>query len=121
MKFKNAAAKLGGECSEKSAIGRNINKKEATFPKVTPHVRLRRLDTISGEEIDRRRKTYFKFLVVRPFERLLSGYRDKFLRPEGVPKTFTEYVPYIKKQRKGANNNVTFSNFVDYIYIYIFF
>ena len=103
----------------KSVMGRNISKREATHPPLMPNVSLKRLETFSNEEISRRLKTYFKFLVVRhPFERLLSGYRDKFLRPEGVRRAFVEYVPYIKKQGNGANNNdVTFSNFVDYLYI----
>ena len=97
----------------RSILGRNASNEEVKDARF----RLQRLQTFSNEEIDRRLKTYFKFLVVRhPFERLLSAYRDEFEGPDGVHRSFVKYVPYIKKEGKGANNNVTFPNFVNFLY-----
>ena len=43
------------------------------------HRRLRRLSNYSSDEVNHRLKTYMKFMFARhPFERLLSGYNNKF-------------------------------------------
>ena len=75
---------------------------------------LNRLDTYSKRDIDKILKDYFKFIVVRdPFERLVSAYRDKFVRPNGVAPGFEFYTHYIKDSTNSVN--VTFPNFVDYL------
>ena len=76
-----------------------------------------RLKMFSTEEIQKRLKTYFKFMVVRhPFERLLSAYREKFEREfDAMDPFFEEYLPQIKLRGKGNNSDVSFNNFVSYI------
>ena len=74
---------------------------------------LRRLSNYSKTEINRKLKTYFKFLVARhPLERLLSAYRSKFGTPTGVQTGFTRYEPYIRRHANGENS---FSNFIEYL------
>ena len=75
---------------------------------------IRRLSTYSEDEIRRRLKTYFKFLVVRhPMERLVSAFRAKFRRQAGVQPAFERYASEIRKQ--GNNFKLSFSKFVEYI------
>ena len=75
---------------------------------------IRRLSTYSEDEIHKRLKTYFKFLVVRhPMERLVSAFRSKFGRQTGVQSAFERYASEIRNQ--GNNSELSFSNFVEYI------
>ena len=58
------------------------------------------LYSFRDSEIDKRLKTYFKFLVVRhPMERLVSAFRDKFEKT-------TDFLNFAEKIRKmGGNKN----------------
>ena len=70
------------------------------------------LAAFSKEEIQKRLKTYFKFLVVRhPFIRLLSAYWSKFGRfgnLSDVHFRFKGYLPFLQRQKYKSNSNVTF-------------
>ena len=75
-----------------------------------------RLNMFSPEEISKRLKKYFKFLVVRhPLERLLSAFRSKFGGEYDTDSFFGRYVPHIKNQGKRKNADVSFANFISYI------
>ena len=75
---------------------------------------IRRLSTYSKDEIRKRLKTYFKFLVVRhPMQRLVSAFRSKFGKHTGVHSAFERYASEIRNQ--GNNFELSFSNFVEYI------
>ncbi|MEM9217700.1 MAG: sulfotransferase family 2 domain-containing protein [Cyanobacteria bacterium P01_F01_bin.150] len=79
------------------------------------HFRLKKTDfnKLLGEE-------YFKFVVLRnPFERIVSGYIDKFVKPEYLFESFAE--PVIKEVHHWLNldcdlaDSITFSQFIDYL------
>ena len=75
---------------------------------------IRRLSTYSVNEIQSRLKPYFKFVVVRhPMERLVSAFRDKFERSEGVDAYFAACARKIREQ--GKDSNLSFLNFIEYI------
>lgn len=75
------------------------------------------LSTLPLPEIIKRVKNYYKFVFVRdPFERLISAYRNKFLRPA------SNYFAYLNKKlvSKYRTNltetgGVTFTEFVSYL------
>ena len=77
------------------------------------------LAAFSKEEIQKRLKTYFKFLVVRhPLIRLLSTYWSKFGRfgnLSDVHFRFKGYLPFLQRQKYKSSSNITFSDFVEYI------
>ena len=100
----------------RSYTGRVVKRHEVQNMELMKQIGLRSLSTYSREEIQERLQTYFKFLVVRhPFERLLSAFRSKFAQSTGVQSDFIQYEPYIRKQGKGKNAKVSFSNFVGYL------
>ena len=77
------------------------------------------------EERSKRIKTYFKFIFVRePLHRLLSAYKDKFMRRDrrcsksARKKIVEAYRPQDYKPRGSYNNiNITFAEFIQYIFL----
>nr|XP_028583731.1 carbohydrate sulfotransferase 10 [Podarcis muralis]XP_028583732.1 carbohydrate sulfotransferase 10 [Podarcis muralis]XP_028583733.1 carbohydrate sulfotransferase 10 [Podarcis muralis]XP_028583734.1 carbohydrate sulfotransferase 10 [Podarcis muralis]XP_028583735.1 carbohydrate sulfotransferase 10 [Podarcis muralis] len=81
---------------------------------------LPRLSSFSDSEIQERLKLYFKFLIVRdPFERLISAFKDKFVRnPRFEPWYRHEIAPgIIRKYRKNRTETrgLQFEDFVRYL------
>ena len=75
---------------------------------------MKRLHTYSEDEIRKRLKTYYKFVVARhPMERLVSAFRNKFERSPGVEPLLVAYADKIRKQ--GNDSNLSFFNFIEYI------
>ena len=73
---------------------------------------MKRLYLYSDDEIQKRLKSYFKFLVVRhPIQRLVSAFRDKFGNKS--QSKFRNYAREIRKQ--GKNSNLSLFNFIEYI------
>lgn len=77
----------------------------------------RHLDSLPLQQVLRRLNTYFKFVFVRdPFERLLSAYRNKFLKP---PSSSFEYLSrkLVKVYRTNTTQRggVTFEEFIKYL------
>ncbi|CAG5120380.1 unnamed protein product, partial [Candidula unifasciata] len=75
------------------------------------------LDSLPLDQILLRIKNYFKFVFVRdPFERLLSAYRNKFMKP---PNSSFEYLSrkMVKVYRTNSTlrGGVTFEEFVKYL------
>lgn len=85
---------------------------------------LPRLSSLTQQEINHRLNTYFKFLIVRdPFERLISAFKDKFVKnPRFEPWYKHDIAPaIIWKYRKIHRNNdldasgLHFEDFVRYL------
>ncbi|XP_028323721.1 carbohydrate sulfotransferase 10 [Gouania willdenowi] len=85
---------------------------------------LPRLSSLSPQEITQRLNTYFKFLIVRdPFERLISAFKDKFVKnPRFEPWYKHDIAPaIIRKYRKSHRNSelaesgLHFEDFVRYL------
>ena len=82
---------------------------------------LDRLQMYTPKEIAHRMKNYFKFMFVRhPFERIVSAYRDKFVRKNVYQKYIGRYIvrnyrrnPTAKAVVEGTD--VTFEEFVRYL------
>ena len=78
------------------------------------------LTQFSEDEIGFRLQTYYKFIFVRePFERLLSGYQDKFANNfwnwVENPRYSREIVENFRRQDPTANDKVTFEKFISYV------
>uniref|UniRef100_A0A0B7A5N4 Carbohydrate sulfotransferase n=1 Tax=Arion vulgaris TaxID=1028688 RepID=A0A0B7A5N4_9EUPU len=75
------------------------------------------LDFFPIDEVLNKLETYFKFVFVRdPFERILSGYRNKFLKPS------SSYFAYLSNKlvakyrtNRSQTGGVTFQEFVTYL------
>ncbi|KAI3366300.1 hypothetical protein L3Q82_009769, partial [Scortum barcoo] len=85
---------------------------------------LPRLSSLTPQEITHRLSTYFKFLIVRdPFERLISAFKDKFVKnPRFEPWYKHDIAPaIIRKYRKShrdsdrAASGLHFEDFVRYL------
>lgn len=85
---------------------------------------LPRLSSLTQQEINHRLDTYFKFLIVRdPFERLISAFKDKFVKnPRFEPWYKHDIAPAIvRKYRKSHRSNdlvasgLHFEDFVRYL------
>ncbi|KAG7502927.1 hypothetical protein JOB18_028841 [Solea senegalensis] len=85
---------------------------------------LPRLSSLTPQEITHRLNTYFKFLIVRdPFERLISAFKDKFVKnPRFEPWYKHDIAPVIiRKYRKShrstglAASGLHFEDFVRYL------
>ncbi|KAM9836229.1 carbohydrate sulfotransferase 10 [Aulostomus maculatus] len=85
---------------------------------------LPRLSSLSPQEITHRLNTYFKFFIVRdPFERLISAFKDKFIKnPRFEPWYKHDIAPaIIRKYRKSHRDSGTtaaglhFEDFVRYL------
>ena len=83
----------------------------------TKNYGLRALNSYNWPNITKRLKTYKKFLFVRnPFERLLSGYKNKFLEKEWY--FILKFGPAIKRMFRGsakAKGRVRFEEFVRWL------
>ena len=80
-----------------------------------------RLSQYTEEQISERIQTYFKFLFVRePLHRLLSAYKDKFMRRDRNCSNLARkqivklYRPQDYKPGNYDHNNVTFAEFIRY-------
>lgn len=85
---------------------------------------LPRLSSLTPQEISHRLNTYFKFLIVRdPFERLISAFKDKFVKnPRNEPWYKQDIAPVIiRKYRKSHRDSeltpsgLHFEDFVRYL------
>ncbi|XP_077466646.1 carbohydrate sulfotransferase 10-like [Stigmatopora argus] len=83
---------------------------------------LRRLSSLTSQEITDRLENYFKFLIVRdPLERLISTFEDKFLftKPSESWYKYTISTAIIRKYRRGlpylSNTGLLFNEFVRYL------
>ena len=82
---------------------------------------LKRLDEYSSEEIQYRLRNYTKVIAVRePFERILSGYRDKLFKNETVPLNLELKSQIVEKTRtsgmpKTRQDFVSLDEFVKYL------
>ncbi|KAL1021788.1 hypothetical protein UPYG_G00017980 [Umbra pygmaea] len=86
---------------------------------------LPRLSSLNGTEIEKRLKTYFKFFIVRdPFERLISAFKDKFVKnPRFEPWYKHDIAPAIirkyRKSHRDSNNKASaglrFEDFIRYL------
>ncbi|XP_055766950.1 carbohydrate sulfotransferase 10-like [Salvelinus fontinalis] len=87
---------------------------------------LPRLSSLTEKEITKRLATYFKFFIVRdPFERLISAFKDKFVKnPRFEPWYKHDIAPaiirkYRKSHRDNDNNKATtglrFEDFIRYL------
>ncbi|XP_068162473.1 carbohydrate sulfotransferase 11-like isoform X2 [Antennarius striatus] len=84
---------------------------------------LPKLSNFSVPEINRRLRSYLKFIFVRePFERLVSAYLNKFTRPYNTAFHKLYGTKIIRRHRPDAGlkalekgNNVTFREFVQYL------
>ncbi|KAM9321248.1 carbohydrate sulfotransferase 10 [Gastrophryne carolinensis] len=82
---------------------------------------LPRLSSYGKSDVHERLKSYFKFLIVRdPFERLISAYKDKFVKnPRSEPWYLHNIAPaIIRKYRKNRTHNkggLQFEDFVRYL------
>ncbi|KAJ8003685.1 hypothetical protein DPEC_G00150890 [Dallia pectoralis] len=86
---------------------------------------LPRLSSLTNPEIKERLKTYFKFFIVRdPFERLISAFKDKFVKnPRFEPWYKHDIAPaIIRKYRRSRRDNdnkaaagLRFEDFIRYL------
>ncbi|CAB1336786.1 unnamed protein product, partial [Coregonus sp. 'balchen'] len=84
---------------------------------------LRTLSEYSTSEINRRLRSYLKFIFVRePFERLVSAYRNKFTRSYNTAfhkrygtKIIRRHRPHPQPEALEQGNDVTFQEFVYYL------
>ncbi|XP_072899586.1 carbohydrate sulfotransferase 10 isoform X1 [Hemitrygon akajei] len=81
---------------------------------------LPRLSSYSAPEVTKRLNTYFKFLIVRdPFERLISAFKDKFLKnPRFEPWYKFKIAPaIIQKYRRNRTETkgLQFDDFIRYL------
>lgn len=114
-----AIAKVGSSAF-KTVLAELHNK---TFPPGSPHVhswnKWRRLNSYSEKEREIRLQTYFKLIFVRePLRRLLSAFKDKFLK--GDPQYGRRYRSEIIKLYRpndfqpGGENWITFAEFIKF-------
>ncbi|XP_048453949.1 carbohydrate sulfotransferase 10 [Rhincodon typus] len=96
--------------------------KDIPEPLIHNHERngLPRLSSYSEPEITKRLKTYFKFFIVRdPFERLISAFKDKFLKnPRFEPWYRHNIAPaIIQKYRRNRTETkgLQFDDFIRYL------
>ncbi|XP_039550660.1 carbohydrate sulfotransferase 10 isoform X3 [Pimephales promelas] len=114
--WKKVLIVLNGKFSKVEAIPENM---------VHDHERngLPRLSSMTDTEIHQRLNTYFKFFIVRdPFERLISAFKDKFVKnPRFEPWYKHDIAPaIIRKYRKshdddGETVGLQFEDFVRYL------
>ncbi|XP_073446570.1 carbohydrate sulfotransferase 10 isoform X1 [Dendrobates tinctorius] len=82
---------------------------------------LPRLSSYSRSDVQERLNSYFKFLIVRdPFERIISAYKDKFVRnPRFEPWYKHNIAPVIirkyRKYRTESRGGLQFQDFVRYL------
>lgn len=96
-----------------------------SIPASEAHVpgNLRRLSDLTVPEINRRLRTYLKFLFVRePFERLVSAYRNKFTRSYNTAfhkrygtKIIRRHRPDPKPEAMEKGSDVSFLEFIQYL------
>ena len=88
--------------------------------KLVHWTKIPRLNEFSADEINKKLKSYFKFVFVRdPLKRLVSGYRDKFMkRSVDFQHVYGKLIA--KKYRSNANatgngSDITFTEFLRYV------